>query len=232
MTLPPPPEDPAERNEPKVPSPEQKPHPAQGDDPKGRPPPGPYGLPQGVRPPQKSSKTWVIVLIIVIVLLLICGIGAVIYTANRHDGGGTDYGSGSGDGSRDPAQPYDGPAEPRDGTFAFQVTAVDRGVTRIGAGASAKGVFTVISLSVSNVGDARQSFTDEDQVMVDNAGRQYPPDPTADLDLNKDRALPSDVDPGQAIRVRLAFDVPDGTKADRVELHDSTYSDGILVHLP
>lgn len=112
-----------------------------------------------------------------------------------------------------------------DGKFAFIVTQVDTsptfGQTR------AQGVYEIVSMAVRNVGTEAQFFVMSAQKLKDNAGREYSAglmDPPVLQEVNN-------INPGLQVSVKLAFDVPPGTKPTQILLHESVSSQGATVNL-
>jgi hypothetical protein len=112
-----------------------------------------------------------------------------------------------------------------DGKFAFIVTQVDTsptfGQTR------AQGVYVVVSIAVRNVGTEAQFFVMSAQKLKDNSGREYSAgfmDPPFLEEVNN-------INPGLQVSVKLAFDVPPGTKPTQILLHESESSQGAAVNL-
>lgn len=97
--------------------------------------------------------------------------------------------------------------------------------------AEAQGEFIIVTLSVQNIGDVPQSYFGDNQKLIDTAGRQYGADSEASLWMNDEGAIMSDINPGNSIQVRAAFDVPPGTVPAELELHDSMFSGGVSVRL-
>lgn len=124
----------------------------------------------------------------------------------------------------------------RDGKFEFRVLDVTRAAQ---AGdlsnpymiAEAQGEFIIVTLSVRNIGDEAQSYFGTNQKLLDSAGRQYESDSEASMWMNEEGGIMSDINPGNSIQVRAAFDVPPGTQPAELELHDSMFSGGVSVRL-
>jgi Domain of unknown function (DUF4352) len=113
--------------------------------------------------------------------------------------------------------------EVRDGKFAFTVTGVNLGTPKIGY-QSAQGVFVVVDITVKNIGDVERSVYCQNQKLKDLAGRSY--DDAVNIGIGDDMI---NINPGQQIHVRCAFDVPIGTLTGAIEVHDSAYSSGATV---
>ena len=90
---------------------------------------------------------------------------------------------------------------------------------------SAQGEFIVVTLSVTNIGDVPQSYFGQNQKLIDTSGREYGANSAADMYMND--AGFGDINPGNAIQVRVAFDVPPRTSPAELELHDSMFSGGV-----
>ncbi len=124
--------------------------------------------------------------------------------------------------------------EARDGKFAFTVTGMDMAKTTGDPSnpyeqATAQGVYVIVSMTVESIRDRSQSFFAANQKLTDSAGRQYSPDSKADIWINK--AIQTDINPGNRIEAKVAFDVPEGTQPSTIELHDFAFSGGVKVRL-
>lgn len=124
--------------------------------------------------------------------------------------------------------------EARDGKFAFTVTGVETAKTTGDQSnpyeqATAQGEYVIVSMTVQNIGDRSQSFFASNQKLIDSAGRQYSADSRADMWINKE--IQSDINPGNHVQAKVAFDVPAGTQPSTIELHDSMFSGGVKVRL-
>jgi hypothetical protein len=124
----------------------------------------------------------------------------------------------------------------RDGKFEFRVVNVTRAAQ---AGdlsnpymtVDAQGEFIIVTLTVQNIGDEPQSYFGANQKLIDTAGREYGSDSEASMWMNQEGGIMSDINPGNSIQVRAAFDVPPGTQPAELELHDSMFSGGVSVRL-
>ncbi|WP_424535116.1 DUF4352 domain-containing protein [Sphaerisporangium viridialbum] len=123
----------------------------------------------------------------------------------------------------------------QDGKFAFKVTKVEKGLAQIGEGftvSRAQGQYVLIHLTVKNIGDEAQLFSDSSQKLIDSKGRQYDADSgAAALGLKDSNAFLNNINPGNSVRGILLFDVPKGFTLKAVELHDSMFSGGVTVAL-
>ncbi|GIF09385.1 DUF4352 domain-containing protein [Actinoplanes siamensis] len=122
-----------------------------------------------------------------------------------------------------------------DGDFQFKVTGVKCGVSKVGTsllGQAAQGQFCLISVQVKNIGKEAQTFLDSAQKAYDAKKVQYSVDSSAALYTNDDQQiLFAEINPGNTVKGKLVFDVPEGTKLTSLELHDSPFSDGVRVSL-
>ncbi|XVQ89158.1 DUF4352 domain-containing protein [Microbispora siamensis] len=123
----------------------------------------------------------------------------------------------------------------KDGKFAFKVSKVEKGLSQVGEGftvSKAQGQYVLIHLTVKNIGDEAQMFSDSAQKLIDTKGRTFDADSgAAALGLKDSNAFLNNINPGNAVNGILLFDVPEDVKLKAVELHDSLFSDGVTVSL-
>lgn len=123
----------------------------------------------------------------------------------------------------------------KDGKFAFKVSKVEKGLSQVGEGftvSKAQGQYVLIHLTVKNIGDKAQMFSDSAQKLIDAKGRTFDADSgAAVLGLRDSNAFLNNINPGNAVNGILLFDVPKDIKLKAVELHDSVFSDGVTVSL-
>jgi uncharacterized protein DUF4352 len=86
---------------------------------------------------------------------------------------------------------------------------------------------------VTNIGNAAQTLDDSAQYVYDARGRQFSADSQADLYINGtgDSVFLQQINPGNTVHGKIAFDLPVGDSAVRAELHDSMFSGGVIVSL-
>jgi len=119
----------------------------------------------------------------------------------------------------------------RDGKFEFTVKGIDRAKT-VGdpdnefMTVDAQGEFIVVTLGVTNIGNEAQSFFSDNQKLMDDQGRTFKANTEADIWLNQGT---HEINPGNAVEVKLALDVPPGTVPASLQLHDSMFSGGVKV---
>lgn len=127
--------------------------------------------------------------------------------------------------------------EADDGKFAFTVTNIKCGEPTVTDSSgyltkAAQGQYCLLTLSVKNIGDKQQLFSESDQKLLNSAGQQYSPDSTATLynSGNSDVFL-SQINPGNTVSGVLVYDIPVGQTPVTAELHDSSLSGGVKVNL-
>jgi hypothetical protein len=124
----------------------------------------------------------------------------------------------------------------RDGKFEFRVLNVEPADQAGSADGNPyeqvkpQGQFIIVTMSVANIGDQPQSYFGQNQKLIDPSGRQYGVNSEADIYLNSNSGL-GDINPGNSIQVKEAFDVPPGTVPSALEVHDSMLSGGATVRL-
>ncbi|MEV0340072.1 DUF4352 domain-containing protein [Nocardia sp. NPDC050713] len=188
-----------------------------------KPWPGPN--PHYSPPPQKKRAVWPWVLggFFAFVVLLFGGCVALLSSAADEVAESTE--------KRTSVSPAG--SEVRDGKFGFVVTRVDAPVASVGDNQflkkDAQGEFILVYVDVSNTGDQPQTYFGDNQKLVDAQGRLYSNDTAAEVNLNKN--LVTEINPGNRISVVLAFDVPKGTTPTAIEFHDSVFSGGARVAL-
>lgn len=121
----------------------------------------------------------------------------------------------------------------RDGKFEFTVTKVEPGVKNVGGeyGQNAQGSYTLVHVTVKNIGDQAQSMSDSDQKATDAKGTQYSVDSMAGAYIQGNDVLFNQINPGNQIKGTLVFDVPAGTQLTQIEFHDSMFSGGVKASL-
>ncbi len=123
-------------------------------------------------------------------------------------------------------------AKVRDGKFQFVVKSWTCGEQSVGSGIleeDANGQFCIAKITVKNIGDEAQMFADSEQLAL-AGGKEYSADSAAGMALNEDlENFLEDINPGNSVTVDIAFDVPKKVKIDELELHDSSFSDGVVV---
>jgi hypothetical protein len=124
----------------------------------------------------------------------------------------------------------------RDGKFEFVVKSVQPGLTEVGdnpyLAKKAQGQFVVVTLSVQNIGDRAQGFSPSDQKLIDNQGRSFDSDATAQIALGgSDIPVWDNINPGNTVEVKVIYDMPRDAVPAKITLHDSMFSGGATVAL-
>ena len=121
----------------------------------------------------------------------------------------------------------------RDGKFEFTVQKLKCGVVKVGdsfLSDKAQGQFCLVTVKVTNIGKQAQTFDDSDQKAYGSNNAQFSTDSAAGLDVNEnDETFLDDINPGNSVVGVLVFDIPKTAKLAKLELHDSPFSDGVLV---
>lgn len=126
----------------------------------------------------------------------------------------------------------------RDGKFEFTVKDIECGQTEVvhpetdALRDQAQGQFCLLSLTVKNIGNEQQYFSDSDQKLLNSEGVQYSADSSATITLGgTGDALLSQINPGNSVEGVLVFDIPKDQTPVAAELHDSAFSNGVRVNL-
>lgn len=121
----------------------------------------------------------------------------------------------------------------RDGKFEFTVTKVKTDVPSVGGewGEKAQGAFTLVTVTVENIGDEAQMFDASAMKGTDSKGREVESDGIASTYASDDDVFLEEINPGNSIEAVIAYDLAKGVTLTSVELHDSMFSDGVEVAL-
>lgn len=110
------------------------------------------------------------------------------------------------------------------GDVAYTVTKVTHaksvGPAQYGLGETAQGEFTIVHLTVKNVGDTPVTFSDTGQHIVDTEGRKYAPNSMADVYLGQNgrNTMMQRINPGNSVSGKVAFDLPKDAAPDTLRL--------------
>jgi len=166
-------------------------------------------------------------------------LGSIAAALGGSKNAGTNAGTGTGSG---PAAQTEGNAagpgigaNARDGKFQFTVTKVTH-AKRIGdrfVGQAAQGEYTILHITVTNISNVAQTLDDSAQFVYDAGGRKFSADSTADIYANgsSNSVFFNQINPGNTVHGKIAFDLPKGDTAVKAELHDSVFSGGVVVSL-
>lgn len=122
----------------------------------------------------------------------------------------------------------------RDGQFEFTVTKVEKNVASVGSeylNEKAQGKYVILHVTVKNIGEKAQLLSDSSQKVRDGSGREFSTDTAAGIYIEDNKVFLNEINPGNAVKGKLVFDMPKGAKPASVELHDSPFSDGVSVSL-
>jgi hypothetical protein len=188
------------------------------------------------QPPALKKRSTGLVITLVIVgslvgLCAVCGIGALFMSKSSDDKNSTSNAKDGGDGKA--AQNAGLNTAVRDGKFEFVVSAVDCNKTEVGSkylNKKAQGQFCVVTLSAKNIGSKAQTFFVDSQKAVTTSGTECAPDSTATMYMSGEQSTwINEINPGNAISGSIVFDVPTNVKIAKLELHDSMFSNGVIV---
>ncbi|MEV6428866.1 protein kinase [Nocardia sp. NPDC051463] len=129
-----------------------------------------------------------------------------------------------------PAGPATAQSAVRDGKFEFVVTGADSGFSRVGF-QSARGSFTIVTVTVNNVSDQSKWFLPFGQHLIDTRGRVIDHDPAATMwqTAQGRHNYSFELHPGQSATTQLVFDVAPDSTPSHLELHDFPLSQGVTV---
>lgn len=191
----------------------------------------PYPPPPATPQPKKKMTTGKIVLIVCVVLALCCGGGAIAMMAGLV-GAAKESSQTNATGKKPTAKV--GQAA-KDGQFEFTVTGVEYGKTTIGGNfstAKAQGQYALVTVKVSNVGKEPRTLSGSNQNAYGPGGVKYKNDTGAEIYANEQsRTFLENINPGNSVTGVFVFDIPAGTKLEKIELHDGAFSGGVTVAL-
>ncbi|NNG38854.1 DUF4352 domain-containing protein [Flexivirga sp. ID2601S] len=109
----------------------------------------------------------------------------------------------------------------KSGDLQFTVTKVVRDQASVGQdflAQKAQGRFTLVYVTVRNVGKESQTLLDSDQKIKDADSKTYSPDTTAQIALNPDNNLfLEQINPGNAVDGVLVYDMPASVRATAID---------------
>lgn len=167
----------------------------------------------------------IVVLIVVVVALAVGGSGG-------NSGGGDQQAGAQPDGAAPSKNAAGIGDQVKDGKFTFTITKMRKGLSTYGddqiTQEHAQGQFVILNVTVTNHGDEAQLFDATDQYLFDGKGRKY--NAESGMFTENDVFL-NEINPGNTVKGKIAFDMPKHRAPTRLELHDSPFSDGVAVSL-
>jgi hypothetical protein len=190
-----------------------------------------HNYPPPPAPPSRKRNGWITAAIIAAVMVVTCAGGSIMMLGVASQNGSEISFTPDGTATPPDSTVVNIGSAARDGQFEFTVTAATCGKASYGP-AKADGVYCEIRLTVANIGDSAQLFAESSQKAYDATGKQYNTDTEAAIyAANGNDTWFKDINPGNKTTGVLIFDMPTNVKIDRVELHDSPFSGGVVVKL-
>ena len=123
----------------------------------------------------------------------------------------------------------------RDGKFEFTVTKMECGKTQIGGtylNKKAQGQFCLVTLNVKNIGNEARMLDSSSQEASGPNGVKYKADGVASMYANpNNEVFLNEINPGNQVVGIVVFDIPKDARIIGLELHDSSFSDGVRIVL-
>lgn len=123
----------------------------------------------------------------------------------------------------------------KSGDLQFTVTKVVRDRSSVGSEytkETAQGKYTLVYVTVRNVGDDSETILDDDQKIKDADNKTYSPDTMAGIALNSDNNLfLEQINPGNAVDGVLVYDMPAGVRAAAIDFSGGLFDDSKTVQL-
>ncbi|WP_265445617.1 DUF4352 domain-containing protein [Flexivirga meconopsidis] len=123
----------------------------------------------------------------------------------------------------------------KSGDLEFTVTKVVRDQASVGKdflAQKAQGSYTLVYITVRNVGDKAETLIDSDQKIKDGDNKTYSPDSTAQLALDTNNNLIFEqINPGNAVDGVLVYDMPTGVRATAIDFSGGLFDDAKTVQL-
>jgi Domain of unknown function (DUF4352) len=121
----------------------------------------------------------------------------------------------------------------RDGKFSFTVTKLTHKST-VGAAPmaqKAQGRFTLVYVTVENIGTKPQTLDGSSQELYDQQGRKFDSDTGAAIFLPDSNSFLEAINPGNTVKGILVYDLPTTAVPTKLEVHDSPFSGGADISL-
>jgi len=181
---------------------------------------------------KETKKNWFARHKFLTVVLAIVVIGIVVMSSSSSDKTGTDNTA-----KTDKKVTTAKIGEPaRDGKFEFTVKGLECGKASVGSNQyltkTAQGQYCLLSVTVKNIGNEKQSLFSANQKLLDVSNKEYSADDTATIYAAPEgSSWFSDINPGNTVEGSIVFDVPKDVTPTTAQLHDSSLSGGVKVTL-
>lgn len=172
--------------------------------------------PWAERSKRRKAPMWAVVILTIGGLFLLCA-GCVGLVSGM---------SGDAPGSEVVDAPvYKVGQKARSGDLEYTVHGMRCGLDRVGdnpLSQKPQGSFCVVDVTVRNMARSPKTFHADTMIKAyDSDGREYSPDGVATIYANQDNAsFLTEINPGNQVKAKILFDVPDGAKVSSVELSD------------
>ncbi len=125
------------------------------------------------------------------------------------------------------------PVTTKDGA-QYTLTAFTCGIPQVGTepfNSKAQGEYCQADLTLNNTGKKSVSFNASD-VKAFAGDVEYEVDSSASLYAEEGNAFLEDVNPGNTLQSKVFFDIPSGTRLERMEVGGGLFSEGEMIALP
>lgn len=122
----------------------------------------------------------------------------------------------------------------KSGNLQFTVTKVVRNQAQVGQEyltEKAQGRFTLVYVTVRNVGSDSETLLDDEQKIKDAADKTYSPDSMAELSIKDNDVFFEQINPGNAVDGVLVYDMPVGVTATAIDFSGGLFDDAKTVQL-
>lgn len=110
----------------------------------------------------------------------------------------------------------------KSGDLQFTVTKVVRDRAQVGQEyltEKAQGRYTLVYVTVRNVGGSSETLLDDEQKIKDADNKTYSPDSMAELSMKNNDVWLQEINPGNAVDGILVYDMPVGVKATAIDFN-------------
>ncbi|MFC6705213.1 DUF4352 domain-containing protein [Flexivirga alba] len=122
----------------------------------------------------------------------------------------------------------------KSGDLQFTVTKVVRDQTQVGQQyltQKAQGRYTLVYVTVRNVGKESETLDDSEQKIKDADSKTYETDSMAELSMKNNDVWLQQINPGNAVDGILVYDMPAGVKATAIDFSGGFFEDAKTVQL-